>query len=211
MTTQLETRINTIINDQLVDRHSFFQLQYFVIGKEPTLQAKLWRCLQEIHSRQEQLAAISLEIEETEDRILIYKEEVENLSVNNSDFRTKIKCRQFQRRLQSSENTLVSLRRKLSMIQDEKNFFIQAFEVLENKEPLKPYDDLGSQKEYWNEKLHKEMQLKILLNQPLSTELVGTIMALPADCKIKKETEQLLDDIQKISMEKNDRKSIECR
>ena len=58
-----------LLKNEVVDRHSFFQLKYFVVGKEPTMQAKMWRCLTELKTRKEAIDIINLEIEETKDTI----------------------------------------------------------------------------------------------------------------------------------------------
>ena len=42
MSTELIEKVETILNKvDLPDRHTFFQLEKFVIGKEPTVQAQL--------------------------------------------------------------------------------------------------------------------------------------------------------------------------
>jgi prephenate dehydrogenase len=37
----------------LTGRHSYFQLKYFIVGKEPTPQAKIWQCLREMKARRD--------------------------------------------------------------------------------------------------------------------------------------------------------------
>lgn len=195
MTTALIEQINSLSTFETVDRHSFFQLQYFVIGKEPTIQAKLWRCLQEINHRKDSLESARLEIEEVEDQILLLKENIRCMEVDNLDLEGSIALRQKQRRLKSTEKTLVSLKKKLVSLEEETKFFIQAFISLEKKEKLKPYDDFESQKSYWNEKLYQELKLKITLQQPISPELVQTILALPSDCNVQIQTVSLLENL----------------
>lgn len=34
-------------------RHSYFQMQHFVLGNEPTIQGKLWQCLLELKTKKE--------------------------------------------------------------------------------------------------------------------------------------------------------------
>ena len=46
-------KIENIIKNEIVDRHSYFQLKNFLVGKEPTLQSNLWRCVREIKIRKE--------------------------------------------------------------------------------------------------------------------------------------------------------------
>mgnify|MGYP003338271045 FL=1 len=53
--------IDEILKTGAVGRHSMFQLKYFIVGKEPTHQSKMWRCLSEIESRNEQISSINIE------------------------------------------------------------------------------------------------------------------------------------------------------
>ena len=70
------------------NRHSYFQLKYFVIGKEPTLQAQMWQCLRELQARKETLDGITLEIDDTKDQIelLDLEREKEYLYISESAF-----------------------------------------------------------------------------------------------------------------------------
>ena len=49
-------------NADLKERHSFFQLNHFIIGKEPTVQAKLWQCIREITARIENIESYKEEL-----------------------------------------------------------------------------------------------------------------------------------------------------
>ena len=60
---ELMTAMDDLLKNEVVQRHSYFQLKYFLIGKEPTNQAKMWQCLRELKTRRQSLKAISLEIE----------------------------------------------------------------------------------------------------------------------------------------------------
>ncbi len=56
---------------------------------------------------------------------------------------------------------------------------------LQEIEELKDFDDLDAQKDYWNHKLGEEINLRILMHQPIDTELAKTVLALPEDISIK--------------------------
>ena len=62
---KLVKEINDVIQKQEINsRHSYFQLKYFLIGKEPTLQSKMWQCLRELKTRNESITNMDLELEE---------------------------------------------------------------------------------------------------------------------------------------------------
>ena len=108
-----------------------------------------------------------------------------------------IRIRQLARQRESLEKAMWKIEQKRTWTQQEARFFVQAFESLERIEPLKDFDDLDSQKQYWNEKLSQTVNLKMLLHQSLDTELVQTVLALPEDCPIKKQTANTLEHVQK--------------
>ena len=77
---------------ELSSRHSYFQLQYFLIGKEPTNQSKMWQCLRELKSRKDNLESIDLQIEEEKDNLEFQKLsllELENEISNSNDIKKR--------------------------------------------------------------------------------------------------------------------------
>ena len=96
--------------------------------------------------------------------------------------------------------------KKLKEIQEEIIFFTEAYLSLEKKEVLRPFDDMNSQIEYWNEKISQDLNLRMLLGKPLDIEMVKTALALNEKAPIKQEILGLLEQTRKqISMEKNGR------
>lgn len=205
-----------LLQNEVVDRHSFFQLKYFVVGKEPTMQAKMWRCLTELKTRKEAIDSINLEIEETKDTIEllnIEEKRLENINKYESNEKIwtqseadeieyrekelKIKKRQIKRKKEGISKSLDNLYKKLKFTQEEAAFFIKSFKQLNQIEELKPFDDFESQKLYWNEKLSQEFDLKVLLHRQPDVELVKTILALTDDLEVKKTTVRLLQNTQK--------------
>jgi hypothetical protein len=74
-------------------RHSYFQLKYFLIGKEPTLQSKMWQCLRELKTRSESLKNIVLENDDLKDKIEILEEKItlmEKKIEKQEEFRRRI-------------------------------------------------------------------------------------------------------------------------
>jgi hypothetical protein len=113
----------------------------------------------------------------------------------------QIKKRQVIRKRQSLEGTLNNLKKKLKYTEEEASFFIKAFESLSKVEEIKPFDDLASQEEYWNEKLGQEINLKVLLRQPLDSGLIKTAISLGDKSPIKKELVTMLEKEQKKMLE----------
>lgn len=199
----IEKKTSEILNNQVVDRHSFFQLKHFVVGKEPTHQAKLWRCVRELESRKKSLDTVKLEIEDCKDKILLTKiEHDEQLAKESHPTKKDILERQFNRKIASLENMSKELCVKQRYIEEEAAFFIGAFESLSKIEQIKPYDDLAAQTEYWNEKFANEINLRLLLKQNLDLELIKSILVLEEKTPIKQFTQKMLLDIKKNLLEK---------
>jgi seryl-tRNA synthetase len=180
-------------NLELASRHSFFQLQYFLIGKEPTNQSKMWQCLRELNARKENLENIALQIEEENDNIdlenlnLLELEQKEKQEISELDKkRIQITKNKINRKINSLSKNIKSLSKKTKDIEEECEFFIQTFNSIKEKEPLKHFDDLEAQKNYWGTKLLEKINLKLILNSNIDTDLVETILALPDDIPIKK-------------------------
>ena len=215
MSSELIQAVDKLLAQGTVNRHSYFQLKYFVIGKEPTHQAKLWRCIKELETRKQSLEAMEMEILNTHENIelcdiAIKKMEMShdlnyginiNPDMHEQELNTREKDIYINRKERENKLLLKSLgelKNKKRETEEEMEFFFKAFESLEKIEPLKPYDDFEEQTKYWNEKLAQLTNLKILLRLPLDTELVQTILSLGDECNIKKQmvkslkTEQLL-------------------
>jgi hypothetical protein len=190
--------ISKAIESAVPERHSFFQLRYFVIGKEPTTQAKMWQCLREIKARKESLESLSLEVEEQNDTLELLGLEEEMLKLasfegNNEEMKelkdkeNRIKIKKIKRKKNSTISNIAQLLSRKKYIEEELEFFLEMLKSLEKVEPLKSLDDTNAQKEYWSEKLTQKLNLKMLLGGQLESELVETIVALPDDMNIKKQ------------------------
>jgi hypothetical protein len=108
-----------------------------------------------------------------------------------------IKHRKLHRKKTAAERRLANLNERISGIEVEVNYLIRAFRTLEQKEPLKHYDDLASQKTYWNDKLSQEWNLRKLFGMPIDLELTKTILALNSDSPIKQEALSIIDENKK--------------
>ena len=200
---EIKEKISELLKNDVASRHSYFQLKYFLIGKEPTNQAKMWQCLRELKSRQEVLNSSDLQIEEEKDNLEIY-----NISLLRIDSKEKeikdeldlrelaIKKRQIKRNMSNISNTIQSLLGKKKDTEEECEFFIETFKNIEKTEPLKYFDDLDSQKEYWGTKLLEKINLKILLQNNVDIDLVETALCLPDDVPIKQQVLNKLNYLQ---------------
>jgi len=196
----MSTDLDKILNKRVVGRHSYFQLKHFVIGNEPTIQAMLWRCLQELKTRKKSIEAIKMEIEECEDNKELAKLQLEKLTDSAEDLILK---RKLSRRVKSMENTMLELKDSLIDKEEESRFFIESFKSLEQKEPLKDFDDLEAQIDYWDTKLSQEVKLKLLLNQPLDSELVKCVAALPDSTQVKQKLLLNTEKVKQLNGESN--------
>lgn len=206
--TNILNQMNEILNYEMAERHSYFQMKYFIVNKEPTTQSKMWQCLREIKSRYESLQALDLEIDESKDNlelidininkmIAIYDKKVSIGKPSDSLKISEIKIRKAKRQRVMADKNIETLVKKKKNLEEEANFFVLSFRNLEVVEPLKDYDDLESQKQYWGEKLLQKINLKMLLQSQVDTELIETVLALPDDIPIKVQTVKNLDSMHK--------------
>lgn len=197
-------KANEIINKaDLKERHSFFQLNNFIIGKEPTLQSKLWQCVREINSRLDTVESFKEEItsaEENYEILLLKIKRIEYLiERESSDYKKKIyeiKFKKMKRNYEKKDLVLKKLNSKLISITEELDYFVRTFIEIEKIEKIKKYDDINSQNEYWSAKLGNDLNLRFLLNLPTDIELCKTILALPDSSVVKKQLTNALDQIQ---------------
>jgi hypothetical protein len=186
------------------NRHSYYQLKYFVLGKEPTTQAQLWQCLRELQARKDNIETIKLQIEDTKDEIELLKIEHEKFDADEAIFQNKklddivkrertIKVKRLKRKEESLYNNINKLEKKLQFEIQEANFFLQAFDGLEKVEKLKDYDDYDAQKELWEAKISEEINLRILTRQPLSPDLLKTALSMHKESPIKEQVVNFLE------------------
>lgn len=178
----LEEKIAEVLNNDIVNRHSYFQLKYFVVNKEPTHQSKLWRCIRELQSRQEGIESIENEIENLKDDLELlelYRDKI------GEDKEGLILLRKHDRKINSTKKSIDRLSKRLKETKEEAEFFLKSFQELEKIESLLPFDDFKSQHSYWSEKLAQEINLRSLLEEPISYEIIKTILSLNNDSPIK--------------------------
>ncbi len=201
---QVKEAAEAILSHDVVERHSLFQLQCFVLAKEPTIQGKLHQCLREIKSRKKSLDALELEIEEQKDNLELIDLDIADVGdiVTNTtsnpartDVRKSIKLRGLERKRKSAVDGLKDLEKKRKDISEELQFFCSAFDQLNRREKLKPWDDPDVQKEYWAERLRFEVNTRLLLRQLPDVELLKTVLCLNDDSPVKKGVVDMLKKV----------------
>lgn len=193
---------NILINTNISNRHTFFQLKHFVLGKEITTQSKMRKCIKEIDARFESLNNLKSSIDEANDDVRLLEIRIEKLQKKKKNDEIKeIQIRKLNRKKNSFLSVIDSLDKKLKECEEEINFFTKAYKQLEKIEPLKDYDDLEENKNFWNEHFSQELQLRLLLQKPLDLELVKCILSLDKDSPIRLEMIGILENIQNKALE----------
>lgn len=194
-------KIEKILKNEVTDRHTYFQLKNFLIGKEPTIQSKLWRCIREIKIRKDSIDSINLEIEDLQDEIQLINikkeniEKQENIEKHELTAIKEIKIRKLLRKKISLNKRLFDLNQKLKNLTEECDFLANCFFELEKIEKLKNYDDPQEQEKYWNAKLTEELNTKLIFGLPPDPELIKTIYALDSDSAVKINLISLINNI----------------
>lgn len=181
------------------NRPSYFQIKYFIIESEPTLQSKMWRCLKEIEVRKESIKVLNSELDELKDNLLEY--EIENNLLENKHTSPQtileINKRRINRKIEAIKNNISTTENKINDVLEEIVIFINEYNSMNQVQKCKEFDDQNAQMEYWEQKLNKQLNTKLLLNEPIGTELVNTIMALPDKFEVKQGLNKLLDILYK--------------
>lgn len=207
--TELFDKINALVDKAPENRHSYYQLKHFVIGKQPTTQAQLWQCLIELQSKKETIDSFTLQIEDLRDELelfqlkeaeikMIYPEKPE---LSEIDIRkAKVLARMSERKQESIRKNINRLEKQLDYAIQEARFFVQAFESLEKIEKVKDYDDLEAQKELWEAKIAEEINLKLLFHQPLSSDTLKTALSLHPESSVKAVVVKMMEHVEKANV-----------
>ncbi len=213
----IEKMDEILVKADLPERHSYFQIEKFIIGKEITAQSQLWQIVRELRARRETIESYAQQLEDAGDNLELMdiqierqKHVMENILDNSLEDRLnkkeiEININKLEREKTRLQQSIQKVQKKVGYSLEESRFLVLAFERLEQLEKLKSLDDRDAQNEYWNEKLLEEFNLRILLRNPLDSELVRTIMALNNDAPVKKHVTAMLEQVQKSMI---DRKKI---
>lgn len=212
MSTEELSKINEILEKaDLPDRHTFFQIEKFIIGKEPTVQSQLWAIIRELQARRETVEQFEKDLKDSEDNIELFDIKIEKLDrllkkeSNNNDEFSDLNIKEYEiniRKLQRDKESLVlaaqKVNKKLKCTIEEMKYLLTGYEnIVKKYGNLKPLDDENSQKEMWNEKLLEEFNLRLILQRPLDPEFVRTVLCLNDDAPVKRQVINLIENIQK--------------
>lgn len=236
MSSELREKIETILEKiEIPERHSYFQIEKFIIGKEVTVQGQLWQIIRELKARKEtvdsyieqlenavdelELLDIKIEKHQIKRKELILEKKEDADQVLNLNIREiEINIKKLERQKSNLNNSIENVKKKIKFTLEESRFFVSAFEELEKIEKVKSLDDREAQVEFWNEKLLEEFNLRVLLRTSLDPEFIKTIMALNDEAPVKKHVTSMLQQIQKnmimknsIALEKMEQGSIDKR
>jgi predicted nucleic acid-binding Zn-ribbon protein len=205
-------KVDEILNNaKIPDRHSFFQIEKFMIGKEPTAQAQYWAIVRELEARKETVQSYKKDLADAEDNLELFDVRIERLDLEIQALKTEndphaalnIREREINiRKLQREKEALVAAARKankkLRHVQEEMAYLAAGHDkIVKLYGPMKPLDDEAAQQEMWNEKLLEEFNLRVILQRPLDPEFIKTVMCLHHDAPVKKHVAALLEGIQK--------------
>ena len=212
MSTELIKKINTILEKaNLPDRHTFFQIEKFIIGKEPTVQSQLWAIIRELQARVETVEQFEKDLKDSEDNIELFDIKIERLDIaikeesQKNDAYSDLNIKEYEiniRKLLRDKQSLIlaaqKVNNKLKSTLEEMGYLLAGYEkTVANYGDLKPLDDEQAQKEMWNEKLLEEFNLRLILQRPLDPEFIRTVLCLHDEAPVKRQVINLVENIQK--------------
>lgn len=226
----LQEKLDSVLNQGIADRHSFFKLQNFVLGTEYTIQGKLWQTIRELKSRKESLDLLTQELENASENMALFEIKIEKEECKKQKIRKKsydlddciekrlfecnikeieLEIKKYTRKHKNSADAIFQIKEKIRYIEEEVNFLLHAFDELSKVETIKPIDDVEAQKEYWNAKLTQEINLNLLLGKSLPTDLVKIALSLHDGAPVKIQMIKMLKKTMEEIEEKEKVKQIE--
>jgi hypothetical protein len=187
-------KIKEIIDKNIIiNRHSDFQIEKFIIGKELTPSAQAWQCIRELKSRYENLVNLNLEIENVLDDIEIKKIEIEEEKKENTK-KTPFIVRKLERSLNSLQTNHSKLLENKKNYEEECEKLLNLFLNIEKNNKILSWNDSEAQAQYFENKFRNEMNLDFLLGHPVNKELVRSILQLDNSSKLKNNLIELIDN-----------------
>lgn len=212
MSKELLKKANQIIEvADLPDRHTFFQIEKFIIGKEPTAQAQLWAIIRELQARVETIDQLEKDLQDAEDNLELFDIRIERIDrhIRDDQFKNdpyndlnikehEINIRKLQREKEQLISSAQKVNKKRKSILEEINYLVGGYEkIVASYGNVQSIDDEQAQKEMWNEKLLEEFNLRIILQRPLDPEFVKTVLCLNDDAPVKTQVIKLIENLQK--------------
>lgn len=210
----LEKIKQIITKHKVSSKHSDFQIENFMIGKEYTKQSKIWQCIRELQNRYESLQNLELELEQAKDNIELQKLKIQKtkLKLPKSNVleikfieekEIQIVVRKKERLLKTLESTLNKLEDKKEVLLAESKKILEIFNNLAKDSEVLDWDNQTAQNEYWNTKFKYELNVYTLLGHPINPELAKSILSLPDTAPIRSQFAAALIENQKKLTEKN--------
>ena len=193
----IEEQLNSLTEKhKVLPKHTNFQIEHFMLGKETTTNGKLWQCIRELNSRKENLAAVNLEMEEAQDNLELAKLKLEYFK-NKPTFRKnvvlekianqkkEILIRKHERRLKNLQSAMLKIAERKEAILAECAKIIDVFNKYNPDNKVIDIDDEKNQLEYWNSRLIEEVNLNAMCGFAPSVELIKSVLAMPDDSQVK--------------------------
>lgn len=211
MSNELMNELEIILQNKVPERHSYFQIKNFIVNSEPTIQGQIRQVLRELKTRRDSINVILNDLEESNENIELLEIKIKRLEQSKiqdelDKKENEIKIRSLKRKEKKLISNIGKIKENLKYIQEETEYFLLIFKKLVEVEPIKDFDDEEVQKEYWETKLTKEMEINLSLGC-LPMELIKTILQLNNDSVIKQNLLGLLNHRKEIlisSKGKND-------
>ena len=205
-------------NYNLPQRHTDFQIEHFIIGKESSFYGRIWQCLRELQQRYETIQAVDCELLDIEDNIKLEEIELKKLEIKNKNYESPISpelaelkkqkreiiLRKQIRKVESYKKSLEKTNHRKMEVLSECRKFIEVFKALINDKPFVDINDPQAQLEFWNAKFSSELNLHAMLNHPMNAELVKSVLALPNESNIKGQLINAFDNLgKKLKLQSN--------
>lgn len=189
------TEINEIVSTS-TNRMTLFQLNFLLLGKEPTIQAKIHRCVEELKLRGKSIEAAYMEIEEQEDHIKLLEIQMRprsnHLGIDIDNIAEEIRIRQISRKIKGLEDHIEEIKKTIKSLEEESTFFVEAYKGLSKIETPKSWDDNQVQLDYWSAKYMREINDRVSLGLPIDVDLIRSIMVLPGNA-VKQKIIEILE------------------
>ena len=191
----LEKIKEIITKHKVSSKHSDFQIENFMIGKEYTKQSRIWQCIRELQNRYESLQNLELELEQAKDNIELQKLKIQKtkLKLPKSNV-LEIKFIE-EKEIQIVDGNYAAIG-KIEKI-------LEIFSNLTKDSEVLDWDNQTAQNEYWNTKFKYELNVYTLLGHPINPELAKSILSLPDTAPIRSQFAAALIENQKKLTEKN--------
>lgn len=217
MSSEIIEQVSKAVGEKGVSgRHTFYQLKHFVLGKELTTQAKMWKCLREMEARVGSAKSMVAGIQEAEDdcRLLAIRAEILEKKKSKSSLHkeyTAIQRRKLDRKREGLMTAILDMKKRLAETEEEMGFFLGAYRQLEAIEPIRDHDDPQANADYWDQNFAQELQLRLMLQRPIELELVKSILALGEKSSTRRELVGILEQIQRRAIAEGEPSRIDHR